>query len=490
MELSNNISGIVTYLAEKGKIKLGEAGADGKGNIKYLDFMRIKKNYKVNGNFVMDDEVHAVYGEKDDKSKIKKIKIKFPFNDIDLILTSYYALREGNALIGKGDNKKFYLKNKNTGVWEEIPRPDKQLEDDYTGKDKWSLNLYFNCKIVGFETVGSVYMMRGKSHNNYKSLRAALERIRDLTKGQLMELEFQLSVCRARNSKGSHAQLFLDYLGSELDMMRKSLEVKKMFAELEFNQSEYEQKLKERMSKDFELDQFGEDEDIDKEFNNITEHDDISDLDDTPPETLPNAEEPSGIPDLTLPEEKKDSEKTETLSKIAKMRVDAIAKVNEADTIEKLETLKKGIGYKDDFGKFKPEADAVIVDVLDIINKKITELTPAKPEIKSDPHEQLKNELIKLGLDHELLRQQFYKNFGASESYLKDLKLLAENVAKFKDAKINGKKAGLITKINEKLAELKSIHNEEIYKALEDTYREIKKDDFAGLWKFWLNLTE
>jgi len=503
MELNPNISGVVSHLAEMGKIKLGEKTL--KGNVKYLDYIKVKKNYIIDNNFASFPEVHDIYGTAEDKQKIKTLKIKFPFNDIDLILTSKHILRQNNMTIGKGDGTNYYLKDLKTEVWNSIPKPEKQLQDEYNGTDKWKMNMIFSCIIVGFERVGSVFLLRTTSYNCYTALRASLEKFRDWGKGQLIGIEFQLSVERARNSRGVHAQTFLDYLGSEIELAKKAAEIKKQFTEIEIGQSEYEKKLRDKISKEFDTDRFYDDEDADAEFsgNSSDEEIDLSKLETKEEKPIENTleevvrtTEPEPILDnLEMPDledysigDKAEEYRQEMITKIAKMKTDAIIRVNEADTIDKLKTLKTGIGYKDDFGIFKNEADRVIIDITELINNKIESLTPKKDILTA--------KLIELGLNRPELRAQFYKNYEGGIQYLSDLPLLIEKVNDYKVRKIKqlvSYKAD-VKSIPNALKEAQTNKTEAEYEYLNNEWialaKEANADNFKGIWDLYLIVTD
>lgn len=520
--LVTEVINLPKMLPEIGKIKIGNKGETRKSKAgndyrlpQKLDHFIITTNEKDgNDDFIIDSEIHAIIGDQP-----KELPIRLLFNDLKLNFITRYAIYKGkDKCICEGDGVTFYWLDEKTNEWKAGRVPVEEMKSDFKG-DKCKINGVLSCVIEGVNKIGGVWKFRTVGINSVIALKTGLEFIQQLTGGQLAGIPLTL-VLRPKtvNVEGKSTKVYVvnvEYRGTIEDLQEtayKILTSRSVFSHKLLQVEQQAIKQLAEMPNAFDEDvaeTVAEFYPTQQEGYKEVEHDDLSDLDDTLAETaeikkdeMPKAEiteDLSGIPDLTLPEETIVNE-DDTKVKIAKMRIDAIAKVNEADTIAKLETLKKGIGYKDDFGKFKAEADAVIIDVLAIINNKIVELTP-KPEPKTaettDPHEKLKNDLIKHGLDHDLLRQDFYKNYAVfckefensdmSEAIMNKLK---EIVADYKNRKINGKKAGLITKINEKLADLKNVYSDDIYKALADTYKEIKKDDFAGLWKFWLNLTE
>lgn len=496
--LVTEIVNLPKLLPEVGKIKIGYKGEvrkskDG-GDYRLpqkLDHFIITTNERdENDDFVIDSEIHALQHIGQEP---KSIPIRLLYNEMKLNFISRYAIYKGKEkCICEGDGVNFYWLDEKTGKWELGRVPAEEMKPDFKG-DKCKLNGILSCVIDGVNRIGGVWKFRTVGKNSVISLKSSMEFIYQLTGGQIAGIPLNLvlrpksvNVKDPKTGKPINTKIYvanLEYRGTVEDLQNEAYKIannrslnsarimqieQQVLKQLETAKNPMDEEIADTVDEFYPENNPGF-----KEVEKQTEvKDDITDLETKPEET-------SIIPDLSLPEEK------EIIDKIAKMRTDAIAKVNEADSIEKLETLKKGIGYKDEFGSYKSQADQVIIDVLKIINDKITELTPKeKPMTDSELHELLKEILIRHGLDCDELRNQFYKNFGANKEYLKDTNLLITNVEKFKKAKINGTKAGLITKIAERLTQIKE-RDEDAYKAVCELYSKIDKTDFKAMWKFW-----
>ena len=492
--LVTQIKNLPNRLPEIGKIKIGNKGetrTGSKGEYRLpqkLDHFIITTNEKDGkDDFIIDSELHAILGDEP-----KELKIRLLYNEPELNFYTRYSIFQGNKCICEGDGEDFYWLNEATGEMEAGKVPVKQLDPNYKGKDKCKPNGVLQCVIEGANTIGGVWKFRTTSWNSVVSIQTGLAFIRQLTGGQLAGVPLTLAL-RAKNVlvEGKSTKIYvvnIEYRGSIESLQETTYKLltstANYSAKLQMIEQNAMKQLKESPN-DFDTDT----DDVIAEFypENQDNYEDVPVKRDELAEL--NEEEPK-------PNEK------EIESKIAKAKLKAIAKVNKADTIEKLKELKAGIGFKEDFGSLSNVADEALADVIKIINEKIDGLQPKQeeeaempdldvPETDETPekseHEKFADKLTELGLVDNELRQQFYAVYGNEKKY--EGKNPSEDVETYKKRKLVGlikgtkDKEGLIPAFIAK-------QSGEVKAFLAEHYKVIDRTNFDKVWDFYKTMTE
>ena len=483
------IKNLPNRLPEIGKIKIGNKGetrTGSKGEYRLpqkLDHFIITTNEKDGkDDFIIDSELHAILGDEP-----KELKIRLLYNEPELNFYTRYSIFQGNKCICEGDGENFYWLNEATGEMEAGKVPVKQLDPNYKGKDKCKPNGVLQCVIEGANTIGGVWKFRTTSWNSVVSIQTGLAFIRQLTGGQLAGVPLTLAL-RAKNVlvEGKSTKIYvvnIEYRGSIESLQETTYKLltstANYSAKLQMIEQNAMKQLKESPN-DFDTDT----DDVIAEFY---------------PENQDNYEDtPSKRDELAeLNEEEPKPNEKEIKSKIAKAKLEAIAKVNKADTIEKLKKLKGGIGFGQDFGSLQNIADEALVDVIQIINSKIDGLQPQQeeeaempdldvPETDETPekseHEKYSDRLKELGLADNELRQQFYAVYGTEKT--ERPKSLEAEVAEYKKRKL----VGLIKGAKEKkgtIPEFIAEQDDDVRSGLNEMFEKLDKSNFKEVWEFY-----
>jgi hypothetical protein len=509
--LITEVINLPKMLPEIGKIKIGNKGETRKSKAgndyrlpQKLDHFIITTNEKdSNDDFIIDSEIHAILGDQP-----KELPIRLLFNDLKLNFITRYAIYKGkDKCICEGDGVTFYWLNEANNEWKVGRVPVEEMKSDFKG-DKCKINGVLSCVIEGVNKIGGVWKFRTVGINSVIALKTGLEFIQQLTGGQLAGIPLTL-VLRPKtvNVEGKSTKVYVvnvEYRGTIEQLQEtayKILTSRSIFSQrllqveqqavkqLQEMPNAFDEDIAETVAEFYPTQQEGYSE-------KTIEQDDLSALDDI---KVPGSVENEEMPDLSGEEVMPDLDKSKDviISKIAKMRTEAIAKVNEADTVEKLMTLKSGIGYKEDFGTYKKEADAVILDVIDLINDKIMKLTPPKhPETRS-AHDTLKDMLISAGLEDDDLRNQFYKAYGDNEKYISDKVTFDNCVSEYKRRKIKGLISNAELFRNSIPNMLKDLNGKADEKHLEECMTEfaeidtaIDEKNFKPLWALYKKLRD
>lgn len=201
---SMGIKNLMPGLVERGKIKIGNKGQmrkSGGGNDyqmpQKLDHFLITSMAKgQDNNFLRDDKIHGVLGDKP-----TEIPVVLLYDDIELNFQTRYACYIGKNLHCSGDGE--------TGRYMHTPanpqtnQPAVFAERDctcfrqdptYQGKDKCKINGNLSVMISGVDVVGGVWKFRTTSYNSVVGLLSSLALIKRITGGPLAGIPLTLTV--------------------------------------------------------------------------------------------------------------------------------------------------------------------------------------------------------------------------------------------------------------------------------------------------------
>ena len=229
--------GLNARLSEIGKIKIGGKGKEmtkGTGANKKVWNQPVKfGHFKVtmtergdDKNFLPDTEVMEKIGPEP-----KELRIRFPFDDIDMNFHTSYQLYTGSKMTCKGDGETCERKDKD-GVFISQACDTDTCPDMAAGKCKVSGIL--SCYLPDSPSYGGIYRFRTHGWNSVGGILKALQDYADYTGGILQGLPFKLKFIKKHTEEhGNVPVVALVMDGIELDQMRRlAIEEKKGRAEL------------------------------------------------------------------------------------------------------------------------------------------------------------------------------------------------------------------------------------------------------------------
>lgn len=190
------IKNLQPRLAERGKIKIGckgEMRTSARGNQfqppqKLDHFVITTATRGPDGNYVRDEVIHAMLGEKP-----TSIPVRVLFDDPELVMMSRYAAYRGKTMVCSGDGETAQETGQN-GVKTARACPCPRLEQTYKGDDRCKINGALSVIIDGVEGVGGVYTFRTTSWNSVTALISSMQFIRALTGGALAGIQLMLTL--------------------------------------------------------------------------------------------------------------------------------------------------------------------------------------------------------------------------------------------------------------------------------------------------------
>jgi len=188
------VKNLVPSLAERGKIKIGIKGKmiKSRGGKEFqppqkLDhFLVTGLQRGPDGNFLRDQEVHQLLGDKP-----RVIPIRLLYDDITLNFACRYTCFQGRKLWCAGDGEVAFRAGQN-GQRQEIGCPCDRQKPEYQGNDKCKLNGVLSCLIDGVKGVGGVYKLRTTSWNSVTGILSSLALIQRITGGPLSGIPLNL----------------------------------------------------------------------------------------------------------------------------------------------------------------------------------------------------------------------------------------------------------------------------------------------------------
>jgi hypothetical protein len=196
MGLSLIIKGLTPGLTERGKIKIGEKGktVTSRGGKEFqppqkLDHFRVVSLMRgPDGNFLRDEEVHRLYGDRP-----RVLPVRLLYDDIELNFQCRYTCFQGRTMWCYGDGETaLRLNAKNER--DTVACPCGRQDPAYQGQDRCKINSCLSVIIDGVERVGGVWKLRTTSYNTTVGILSSLALIKRLTGGVLAGLPLQLTL--------------------------------------------------------------------------------------------------------------------------------------------------------------------------------------------------------------------------------------------------------------------------------------------------------
>lgn len=194
---SLSIKGLNPTLPERGKIKIGGKGAvktSQKGTEyqipeKYDHFVVTTMQRGPDNNFIRDEQLHKVLGDKP-----KSIPVTLLYDDEALNFQSRYAAFNGRVLWCAGDGETAQRLNEKATARDTIECPCPLADPAYTGPNKCKINGNLSVIINGAGSVGGVWKFRTTSYNSVVGLMSSLSLIKRVTGGPLAGIPLDLVV--------------------------------------------------------------------------------------------------------------------------------------------------------------------------------------------------------------------------------------------------------------------------------------------------------
>ena len=235
--------GLNPRLAEIGKIKIGGKGEEKTSQnrkkfrqpIKFDHFKVVTTERGPDGNFLPDEAVMKAVGEKEPK----ELRIRFPFDDIDMNFYTSYQCYNGAKLVCKGDGEKAERRDKDGVITEEDCNLDTCKQK---AANKCKVSGILSCFLPDSPSYGGVYRFRTHGWNSVGGILAALKGYSEYTGGILQGLPFKLKMIKkATEEHGNVNVVALVLDGVELDGMRRlAIEEKRGRKELDMNMKQIE----------------------------------------------------------------------------------------------------------------------------------------------------------------------------------------------------------------------------------------------------------
>jgi hypothetical protein len=189
------IKNLLSGLAERGKIKIGNKGETRKGsNGDYqlpqkLDHFLITTTARGgDGNFLRDAALHNMLGEKP-----VEIPVVLLYDDIDLNFQTRYCAYVGRTAWCSGDGEQAE-RIREGGGRVIVPCTCERVEQTYKGPDKCKPNGKLSVIIQGAEVVGGVWVFRTTSFHTIRGILSSLALIQRITGGPLAGIPLMLTL--------------------------------------------------------------------------------------------------------------------------------------------------------------------------------------------------------------------------------------------------------------------------------------------------------
>lgn len=228
------VAGLGGRMPEIGKIKIGRVGdprptRSGEGTWqppqKLDHFIVTSMRRGQDGNFLRDEAVHAVLGDKP-----RELPIKLLSNDPDVNLVSRYAYYKGKMhLFCQGDGERAWRQER-----PQAQRVERACPCEFLISGECKINGIFRCLIdlPGMPSLGGVYVFRTTGRNSVENLYTAMDLITAVTRGRLANIPLTLGVTvktsqfRDKNGAAQTAtfpMVTLRYSGSVDELLNVSL---------------------------------------------------------------------------------------------------------------------------------------------------------------------------------------------------------------------------------------------------------------------------
>jgi len=193
--------GLNFRLSEKGKIKIGYRGkeVESTGGKKFcppkkLNYFVVTTTERLaeTGNFAKDEEVMAKL-----PPEPKELKIRLPFDDIDLNFHTSFAMYKGNKCVCRGDGEKADCFD--NGVRKQIVCDPENCP--HLQKEECKPTGILSCFLAECLEIGAVYKFRTHSWYSVSGIGASLLYLSGLTKGILQGLPLVLKIVKKTTEK-------------------------------------------------------------------------------------------------------------------------------------------------------------------------------------------------------------------------------------------------------------------------------------------------
>lgn len=239
MAIAGIKKGLFAQIPEIGKIKIGGKGAEKTSTNKKKFRQPVKfGHFKVtttergdDGNFMPDEDVMTAIKEAQGTDEPKEIRIKFPFDSIDMNFHTSYQLYNGSKLACKGDGDKCERKDKDGNVTEHDCDTD---ACQHMKSSKCKPSGILSCYLPDSPSFGGVYRFRTHGWNSVGGILKQLEEYSKFTGNILQGLPFKLKFIKKHTEEhGNVPVVALVMDGVELTQMRRlAIEEKRGRAEL------------------------------------------------------------------------------------------------------------------------------------------------------------------------------------------------------------------------------------------------------------------
>lgn len=266
------IRNFVPGLTEIGKIKIGKKGEErpksGGGTwqlpVKLDHFVVTTLERGKDGNFIRDEEIHKMIGDKP-----RTIPIRLMFNSIELNFQSRYSCYNGKNVACSGDGE-FAYEMQADGTRKQVRCPCGKQEPSYKGtKDKCKMNGCLSCIIDGANRVGGVWKFRTTGYHSTVGITSSLLMLSTLTGGILCNLPLDMTVMPkvGTDPDGRSVTVYvvgIVFRGTMQSLQEESLKIATHNAAHQYRIAHAEEQARKLISADAELiDQAG---DITEEF--------------------------------------------------------------------------------------------------------------------------------------------------------------------------------------------------------------------------------
>lgn len=194
--------GLNPRLAEIGKIKIGGKGKEitNRNNkkqrvpVKFDHFKVTTTERDKDGNFIPDPDVMEAL----DSDKPRELKVRLPFDDIDMNFFTSYQFYVGAKLKCKGDGEQATRRDKDGNETEVTCDTEKceYILPDAKGATKCKVSGILSCYLSDSPAFGGVYRFRTHSWNSVSNILAALTEFQRNTGGILQGIPMKLKMLK------------------------------------------------------------------------------------------------------------------------------------------------------------------------------------------------------------------------------------------------------------------------------------------------------
>ena len=227
-------------MTEIGKIKIGKKGEtrQSKNGGEYqlpqkLDhFVVTTLERGSDENYLRDEEIHNVVGDKP-----TRLKIRLLFDDPAMNFQSRYVAYAGKTMFCTGDGKTASrLESSKATERIDIVCPCDRIEREYKGENKCKINGALSVMLDAAPVVGGVWKLRTTSFNSVQGLMSSLALIRQITGGVLAGIPLDLTLNPKTGTllDGTQQLVYvvgIEYAGGQAELQQVGYEIARARAE-------------------------------------------------------------------------------------------------------------------------------------------------------------------------------------------------------------------------------------------------------------------